>query len=465
MLFPELRSLAKRLLPEFGAEPISLNLKSAAGYGFDLTDESLTNLRNEYPGIAAALMHGLPSWSGEVVSRRTALQNPVIYACNAIISETIGYIPASVMRKVGNEKTMASAHPMYSAMKDAPNDEITAQSFKEMLTSHCVLEGAGFSKIVRRSSTGTAIELQQLLPEQVVIDREKQGQKRLVYVVKNEFGATDKTYTLERGKPQDILHLRGLGWDGDRGYSVINMTRQSIGMALAADRNVSKFWANGGRVPYIMEMEKKFENGEEFKAWRADWEEIVKEPHRVPVTEPGMKYKQTGLSMVDSQANQFHQAMIAELCRPFAVSPHLVGDLSNATYSNIEHLTLEFVKMTLAKWLRRWEEAFKLCVLTPDERAQGYYLHFNINALLRGDFKTRMEGYASALQNGHLNVDEVRDLEDLNELPDGAGQAYHFQMNMQTTPGTGTPTIVEQGIINRGLANSANQKMADRRLT
>jgi HK97 family phage portal protein len=116
------------------------------------------------------------------------------------------------------------------------------------------------------------------------------------------------------------------------------------------------------------------------------------------------------------------------------VSPHLVGDLSRATFSNIEQLALEFVKMTLARWLTRWEQDFWRCVLTPEEKAQGYFLRHNVNALLRGDFQTRMAGYASALQNGHLNVDEVRDLEDLNPLPDGAGEHYHIQLNMQSLP-------------------------------
>lgn len=456
MLFPELRQALKRLIPDSG-EPISLNLKSdyfdttysAGGPGayFNQSADAAWYFQNGYSQIYSILAGGLPGWSGEAVSINTALMHPTVWACNRIISESIGYIPASLMRSVGSEKSVISDHPMHSAMHNAPNDEITAQCFREMLTSHCLLGGGGFAKIIRRSGTGVAIEMEHLLPQQVVPDREKQGQKRLVYVIKNETGTTDKTYTVERGKPHDILHVRGLGWDGVRGYSVIQMARNSIGTAIAQERNVAAFWRGGGRVPYILEMEKKFKTDEEFEKFRADWEAVYSVPGRAPITENGTKYKQIGLSMVDSQSLETRNFTISEICRWFSVSPHLVGDLSRATFSNIEHLALEFVKLTLSTWISRWEQDFWRCVLTPEEKAAGYFLRHNVNALLRGDFPTRMAGYASALQNGHMNVDEVRDLEDRNPLPNGGGKAYRFQLNMQTTPGTGAPTITEQGIL------------------
>ena len=307
-----------------------------------------------------------------------------------------------------------------------------------MLTSHCLLAGGGFAQIIRRSGTGTAVEMNALTPEQVTPDRERDGGKRLVYVVKDG-NAAAKTYTVDRGKPHDILHLRGLGWDGVRGYSVITMGRQSIGTAIGAERNVGRFWANGGRVPYILELDKPWKTDEDAKKFRADWEKIYSEPNRAPMTEPHIKYRQIGLNMSDAQALETRLFHIHEICRWFLVSPHLVGDLSRATFSNIEQLALEFVKMTLATWLTRWEQEFWRCVLTPEEKAAGYFLRHDVNALLRGDFKTRMEGYASALQNGHLNVDEVRDREGLNPLSDGAGEHYHIQLNMQSLPGGDQP--------------------------
>lgn len=452
MMFPAIRSALKELRSGLGSDFVSLDLKTGN------PEFNTTNVdwyaRNGYPQIHAALSGGLPAWSGESVSLRTALQHSVVWACNRIISETIGYLPANVMQSARGEKRHATELPMYNAMKNAPNDEMTAQSFSETVTSHCVLIGDGFAKIQRRSGTGVAMSLDMLLPEQVFTDREKNTpRKALVYVVKVP-GETDRPYTVVPGKPQDIFHLRGLGWDGLRGHSVIEVGRQSIGTAIAAERNVGRFWANGGRLPYLLEVEDPFENDTEFQKFRTNWDSTYSDPHKAMILEGGKKYRAIGSTMAEAQANEFRAFTVPEICRWFSVSPHLVADLSRATFSNIEHLTLEFVKMTLSQWLVRWEQEFWRCVLTADEKAAGYYLHHNINALLRGDFKTRMEGHAIALQNGFENEDEVRALEDLNPLPNGAGKAHRIQMNMQTIPGTGEPTIVEQGIINRGLANA-----------
>jgi HK97 family phage portal protein len=423
---PDKQGFVKRAMMKLG----SLAVKFAGGISFDSVSAGWY-LRNGYPQIYSILTGGMPAWSGEAVSVETALNHSVVWACNRIISESIGYIPAILMRKTGNEKQPAEGHPMHLAMKMAPNDEISAQGFTEMLTSHCLLQGNGFAHIIRRSGTGTAVQLQHLLPQNVFPDREKDGAKRLVYVIK-EPGTADKTYTLQPGKPQDILHLRGLGWDGLRGYSVITMGRQSIGSAIAAERNAARFWAYGGRVPYVLKLDKKFQNDQDFEKFRDDWEKVYSEPQRAPILEPWVTYEKVGLSMKDAQALETRLFTVSEICRWFSVSPHLVQDLSHATFSNIENLALQFVVMTLSTWIGRWEQDFWRCVLTPEEKAQGYFLRHNVNALLRGDFKARMDGYASALQNGHMSIDEVRDLEDRNPLPDGAGSHYHIQLNMQS---------------------------------
>jgi HK97 family phage portal protein len=149
------------------------------------------------------------------------------------------------------------------------------------------------------------------------------------------------------------------------------------------------------------------------------------------MVQPGMELKELGMSMRDAQMLESRQFSIAEICRWFSISPHLVGDLSRATFSNIEHLFLEFLQMTLNTWINRWEQEFWRCVLTDEEKGQGYQLRFKVDELLRGDFTTRMEGYASALQNGHMSIDEVRSLEGRNRLPNGTGSNYHVQLNMQ----------------------------------
>jgi HK97 family phage portal protein len=425
-----LRAAVRNLRDSLSDTP-DLGLKSfAGGVAFDAITAGWY-ARNGYPGIYSILSGGMPAWSGEPVSIDTALNHSVVWACNRIISESVGFIPLNMLQRKPGSKEVAAEHPMQSVVHDAPNDETTAQEFRETMTSHTVLGGNAFAQILRRSGTGTAYQLRLLLPGQVTVDREKAGQKRVVYCVKVDED-TEKTYTVTEGKPQDILHLRGIGWDGIRGYSVITMARQSVGTALATDRNVARFYANGGRVPYVLEMSQRFRNDQEFQKFRADWEAAYSEPHRAPILENGTTYKQIGLNFADAQLLESRQFSIPEICRWFLVSPHLVGDLSRATFANIEQLALEFIKMTLATWLTRWEQALWRCVLTPEEKAQGFFFRHNVNALLRGDFPSRMSGYATMLQNGIASVNEVRDLEDWN--PVEGGDDHHIQLNMQTLP-------------------------------
>ena len=425
-MFPALRQLVREFAGSLDSTPEPLSLKAGPGVTFDAINVDWYS-RNGFPGIRNALGGGLPAWSGETVSVDTALNHSVVWACNRIISESVAFLPLMMMQETGRGKYPAT-HPMATALKNSPNDEMTAMEFRETLTSHCVLQGNAYAQIVRRSGTGVAVELNPIHPSQVRVERDTQ--KRLVYLIKEGTGP-EKSYTVQKNKPQDILHVRGLGPDGVVGYSVITMARQSMGQGLAAEKFAGKFYANGGRVPYVLKTANKFKNQEDFDRFRADWENTYKEAHRAPILENGIEYQQTGLSLADAQFLETRQFNIPEICRWFLVSPHLVGDLSRATFSNIEQLALEFVKMTLMAWLVRWEQSLWRCVLTPDEKSQNLYFKHNVNSLLRGDFVSRMTGYASALQNGHVNIDEVRDLEDENPLPGGIGKDYRVQMNMQ----------------------------------
>jgi HK97 family phage portal protein len=400
---------------------------------------------NGFPRMFGALSNGMPAHSGETVTLETALNHSVVWACNRIISETQGATPLVMLQESNGAKRLATDKPMFAAMRNAPNDEMSAMSFQETRTSHTALQGNGYAQIVRRSGTGPAIELNALDPGQVTVDREKTGQKRLVYIVKHNLngvaGNNDTTFTLQPGKPHDILHIRGLGWDGIRGYSVIHMAKQSIGSALAVERHVGRFYANGGRTPYNLKLSKKFENDQVTQKFRSDWKEIYSDPHEVPIIEPWFEYQQTGLNAVDSQMLETRLFDIHEICRWFLLSPHLVGDLSRATFSNIEQLALEFVKVTMNPWFTRWEQDMWRCVLTPDEKEQGFYFKHNTNELLRGDFLTRMQGYGIGLQNGVYVPNECRNFEDMDSYK--GGDVAHIQLNMQSVgAGVQNPALV-----------------------
>ncbi len=435
MFFPALREAIKDIRAGFGSEPITLDLKADAASTAWYRDNGYYKLYS--------LSGGGTSWSGESVNLDAAQNHSVVWACERIISESVAFMPLDMMHEKGGSKDKAKSHPCYTALHNAPNDEMTSMSFRETLTGHLVMGGNSYAQIFRRSGTGEARELYPLLPGNVTPDRDKRG--RLVYRVDNG-GGEGKTFTVQPGKAHDILHIPGLSYDGIRGYSVITIARQSIGTALSANKYAAKFYANGGRLPYHLEHPARFKTDQDFDAFKKRWSDLYggDNYHVAPILEQGMKWVQDGLAAEDAQFLQFIQAQAPEICRWFLISPHLVGDLSRATFSNIEHLALQFVKMTLTAWITRWEQNLWRCVLTPEEKQQGYYFKHNVNGLLRGDFQSRMSGYATLLQNGIANIDEVRDLEDWNPLPGDAGKGHHIQLNMQTIPGTGEPTVAEQ---------------------
>lgn len=420
-MFPALTEAVKEFFANAGTQPEPLRL--------DFKEDWYE--RNGYRQIANVISSwgGRADWSGELVNSETAQNHSVVWACKRIISESVAFLPLAMMQARSDGKFPATKKPMYRALHDAPNHEMTAMSFRETMTSHLVMGGNCYAKIVRRSGSKEAVELYPISPLAVRIDRDKEG--RLVYVIGKD------SYTVLPDKPQDILHVRGLSDDGIHGYSVLTVARQSIGTALAGERYAGAFFANGGRLPYTLKLDKPFKTDQDFDKFRADWQNKYTDPKNAIILEPWLTYQSIGMSLEDAQLLESRQFSIPEICRWFLISPHLVGDLSRATFSNIEHLALQFVKMTLTAWLVRWEQELYRCVLTPEEKSDGYYFKHNVNGLLRGDFASRMAGYASALQNGHMSVNEVRDLEDRNPI-DG-GDDHHIQLNMQTLPG-GEPT-------------------------
>ena len=148
------------------------------------------------------------------------------------------------------------------------------------------------------------------------------------------------------------------------------------------------------------------------------------------VLEEGMKYHTIGIAPEDAQFLETRKYQVNEICRIFRVPPHLVGDLERATFSNIEHQSIEFVQHTIRPWLVRWEQAISRSLLDEKERLI-YFAKFNVDGLMRGDYKSRMEGYAIGRQNGWLSINDIRRLEDMSLVPaEKGGDDYLVNGNM-----------------------------------
>ena len=230
--------------------------------------------------------------------------------------------------------------------------------------------------------------------------------------------------------PVDLLHIPGLGFDGLVGYSPIAMAKNSIGMAMACEEFGAKFFANGAAPGGVLEHPGILKDPARVRdSWNATFGGSSN-ANKVAVLEEGMKYTPISISPNEAQFLETRKFQIDEIARIFRVPPHMIGDLEKSTFSNIEQQSLEFVKYTLDPWVVRFEQAFQKALLLPDEK-KTYFIKFNVDGLLRGDYQSRMNGYAIGRQNGWLSTNDIRRLEDMNPLSkEEGGDLYLVNGNM-----------------------------------
>ncbi len=417
-------------------------LKKSAGFGFTaMQGEEIRKYFATHPQIARSLGWGEPSWAGKSISEQSALSISTWWTCVSQISKACAILPLHLMQTTDSGKRVASEHPLDWRLYREPNQDMSALVMRRDMTAHVLTWGNAWALKVKRGGTGQTIGLWPWTPDSVRADRVSDG--RLVWIHKDGNSAEQ---TFERS---DVFHLPGLGFDGTIGYSVATMARQSLGLTSVQDEYYARFFATGGRRPYVLEKKIPFKDDLKFQEFREKWEEAYGGPsnfHKAPILEGEIVLKELGMPFSDAQLLESRQFSVPDICRWFDMTPHMAGDLSHATFSNVEHLGLDFVKRTLMYWLDLWESEIDRQLLTEGEKGR-YYAKHNVSAMERGDLKSRMEAYSIGLQNGFMNADQVREFEDWDPLPNGAGQAYRFQLNMQTAPGTGEPTTAERAAL------------------
>jgi len=367
--------------------------------------------------------------SGIIVDEESALKISAVYACVKVISETVASLPLKLYKKLPSGDTeVASHHPLYSVLNCTPNDEMTAFTFWELLTTNLLLRGNGYAT-VKRNKSGQVTELYPLKAENMTVIRDPTTDA-LKYEYKS--GVKTKTYT-----PRQIIHIPAFTSDGVKGKSPIGYAREAMGLALATEEFGARWFGNGARPGGILEHPGVVKDPEKL---RTSWNQVYqgsKNSHKVAVLEEGMKYHSIGMSPEDSQFLQTRAFQLTEIARIFRVPPHMIGDLSRSTFSNIEHQSIDFITHTIRPWLVRLEQAIMRTLLNEDERTI-YFAKFNVSGLMRGDFATRMSGYATARQNGWMSANEIRALEDMNKIPaDQGGDLYLLNGNMITAIAAG----------------------------
>ena len=383
---------------------------------------------NRTSGSSYSLLMGSTT-SGKRVNERTSMQMTAVYSCVRILSEAVASLPLNVYRYTDNGgKEKAIDHSLFHLLHDEPNPEMSSFIFRETLMTHLLLWGNAYAQIIRNGK-GEVIALYPLMPDRMSVDRDKNGQLYYKYTKNN-----DDALTMESGSvylsPSDVLHIPGLGFDGLVGYSPIAMAKNAIGLAIAAEEYGSKFYANGAAPSGILEHPGTLKDPARVRdSWNATFGGSSNS-NKVAVLEEGMKYTPISIAPNEAQFLETRKFQINEIARIFRVPPHMVGDLEKSSFSNIEQQSLEFVKYTLDPWVIRWEQALYRALLSEEEKKTVFF-KFNVEGLLRGDYASRMNGYATARQNGWMSANDIRELEDLDRIPaELGGDLYLVNGNM-----------------------------------
>lgn len=369
------------------------------------------------------------STAGKYVNERSAMQMTAVYSCVRILAEAVAGLPLHLYRYTesgGKEK--AIDHPLYLLLHDEPNPEMSSFVFRETLMTHLLLWGNAYAQIIRNGKN-EVIALYPLMPNKMEVDRDEHGQLYYKYQRSNDEAPTMDGSSVIL-KPCDVLHIPGLGFDGLVGYSPIAMAKNAIGMAIACEEFGAKFFSNGAAPSGVLEHPGTIKDPSRVRdAWQSQFGGSSNSG-KVAVLEEGMKYTPISISPEQAQFLETRKFQINEIARIFRVPPHMVGDLEKSSFSNIEQQSLEFVKYTLDPWVIRWEQSIMRSLLSPEEK-KTYFAKFNLDGLLRGDYQSRMNGYAIGRQNGWMSANDIRELENLDRIPtDEGGDLYLINGNM-----------------------------------
>lgn len=367
--------------------------------------------------------------AGVSVTHESAMKMTAVFACVRVLAETIASLPLIVYRRNRDgSKERAPEFYLYDLLHNSPNPIMTSFQWRETMMGHLATWGNAYSKI-EYDERGRILGFMPLRPDwmDVVIANNEKG-----YVYQRPSGQMILTEA-------DVFHVAGLGFDGLTGYSPIAMARKAIGLGLAAEEFGAAFFGNGANPGGVLEhpnslSQKAFDN---LQKSVADRHGGPANASKLMILEEGMKYNQIGIPPDDAQFLETRRFQVEEVARIFRVPQHMIGELSRATWGNIEHQAIEFVVHTVRPWLVRWEQAITQQLFTESERKR-YFVEFLVDGLLRGDTASRYQSYAVGRQWGWLSANDIRGLENMN--PVEGGSEYLVPLNM-TAAGQEPPAV------------------------
>ena len=299
--------------------------------------------------------------AGKRVTDRTALQHIAVYACVRVLSEAIAQLPLHVYQYTENGKERVPQHPLYFLLHDQPNPEMTSFVFRETLMSHLLIYGNAYAQIIR-NGRGDVLGLYPLMPDKIKVDHDEKN--RLIYIYSRYDEANPNLK--EQGDivlyADEVLHIPGLGYDGLVGYSPIALAKNAIGISIACEDYGASFFGNNANPSGVLEHPGVIKNPDKLRdAWHRAYG--GRNAHKVAVLEEGVKFTPISIPNNEAQFLETRKFQIEEIARMYRVPLHMIGD----------------------------------------------------------DYASRMQGYATARQNGWMSANDIRELEDMNMIPDEEG--------------------------------------------
>ncbi|QKJ41714.1 phage portal protein [Bacillus altitudinis] len=346
--------------------------------------------------------------SGEKVSESTSLKHPDVFSCINVLSDDIAKLSVHMFRRLGENISGERDHPVFKLLYLKPNQYMTAFTWKKLMMTHVCMWGNAYSLIL----SDKAGDIKTLIPlnpanTHPYLDP-KTGELWYETIINNKRAELHA---------EEVLHFKGMTEDGIVGLSPIRVARENIGAQSAATKFNAKLYKNDAtprgilKIPTLLQPEAK-------EVARKEWMR-VNAGESIAIVDAGLDYQSISMPLKDAEfveSMKFNKAQIASI---FKVPLHKINELDRATFSNIEHQSIEYVKNTLQPWIVSFEQEINTKLFTDAEIRQGLYVQFNVNSELRGDSKSRAEFYEIMERIGAMNINEIRALESKNAIPDG----------------------------------------------
>lgn len=365
--------------------------------------------------------------TGITVTESKALKYTPFWAAVRIISGTLAALPFMVYSRLDSGgKNRETKHIVYRLLHDRPNEFMDAVTFQETRQAHVLCYGNGYAEI-QRNGAGKPLALWPLMPDKT---QRKAKDGVFYYEVKNNAG---EIFYLP---DYNVLHIKGLGFDGYTGYNVVSFHKEAIAYGIGVKEYGARFFGNDASPGGVLEMPSSLSDTA-FKRLKKSWlanQGGLSNAHRIQILEEGLKYNKIGVDPKQAQALEVQKWNVDDVSRIFQIPPHKLGSMEFSKFNNVEQLNLDFVATTMLYWFKKWEQECNYKLFMPSEQNR-LFCEILYDAILRADIKTRYEAYNTGRMAGFLNVDEIREYENMNPLPDGKGQIFLQPLNYMEVGG------------------------------